>query len=220
MNIDKFNYLESLLEDTALETISGLSLTNTNYERAISLLKERFDNLQILIASYMQVLATLSKVNSMKNITALRTLYNKIENSVASLKDCNVETDTYGNLLIGIIFERLPQELKVTISRSFKNNVWNLAQLLEVFKQELMVRETCSAVSVSGNQADTNDLVHTTKTFQINSSNNRTHEITCAFCEGKHSSSKCTNITEINQRKQILRQKERCFVCLRKKKES
>ena len=52
--------------------------------------------------------------------------------------------------LIGIIFERIPQELKVIISRSFKNNVWNLENLLEVFKPELMVRETCFAVSSSG----------------------------------------------------------------------
>ena len=63
-----------------------------------------------------------------------------------------VPTDTYANLLIGVIFERIPQELKVIISRSFKNNVWNLENLLDVFKQELMVRETCFAVSNSGNQ--------------------------------------------------------------------
>ena len=90
----------------------------------------------------MKVLATLPKVHSMKHVVELRDLCNKTENSVTSLKDCDVPTNTYGNLLIGVIFERIPQELKVITSRSFKNNVWNLGNLLEIFKQELMVRET------------------------------------------------------------------------------
>ena len=100
----------------------------------------------------MKVLATLPKVHSMKHVVELRDLHNKTENSVTGLKDCDVPTNTYGNLLIGVIFKRIPQELKVITSRSFKNNVWNLGNLLEVFKQELMVRETCFAVSSSGNQ--------------------------------------------------------------------
>ena len=87
----------------------------------------------------MKVLATLPKVYSMKHVAELRDLYNEIENSVTSLKDCDVPADIYGNLLIGVIFERIPQELKVIISLLFKINVWNLENLLEVFKQELMV---------------------------------------------------------------------------------
>ena len=58
-----------------------------------------------------------TKTSFMKHVAELRDLYNKIENSVTSLKDCDVPTDTYGNLLIGVVFERILQELKV-ISRS------------------------------------------------------------------------------------------------------
>ena len=118
-NIEKFNYFKNLLTGSALESISSLSLTDSNYERVIDLLKERFNNPQVLISSYMKVLATLPKLYSMKHVAELRDLYNKIENSVTSLKDCDVPTDTYGNLLIGVIFERIPQELKVIIFRSF-----------------------------------------------------------------------------------------------------
>ena len=113
----------------------------------------------------MKVLVTLPEVHSMKQVAGLRDLYNKIENSVTSLKDCDVPTDTYANLEIGVIFERIPQELKVIISRSFKNNVWNLENLLDVFKQELMVHETCFAVSSSGNQDKEEDRFFTSKTF-------------------------------------------------------
>ncbi len=37
--VDKFNYLRSMVSNTALEAISGLTLTGANYDEAIDLLK-------------------------------------------------------------------------------------------------------------------------------------------------------------------------------------
>ena len=42
--VDKFNYLNSLLEGAAFRTIQGLTLTTANYDSAIALLHERFGN--------------------------------------------------------------------------------------------------------------------------------------------------------------------------------
>ena len=44
--IDKFNYLKSLLTEKAEEVIGGLSLSADNYNLAIDLLKERYGNKQ------------------------------------------------------------------------------------------------------------------------------------------------------------------------------
>ena len=63
-----------MLTGSALESISSLSLTDSNYEHAIDLLKERFNNLQILISWYIKVLATLPKVHPMKHVAELRDL--------------------------------------------------------------------------------------------------------------------------------------------------
>ena len=58
--------------------------------------------------------------------------------------------------------------------------------------------------------------------FYINSISNKFLQkkgekiITCAFCSENHSSNKCSNVTDISQRKQLLRKNERCFICLRK----
>ena len=48
-DIDKFNYLNSLLENTAADTISGLTLTSGNHNEAIVILKKRFGNKQLAI---------------------------------------------------------------------------------------------------------------------------------------------------------------------------
>lgn len=47
-DIDKFNYLTSLLESAASEAIAGLTLTAANYDEAVATLK-RFGNKQSII---------------------------------------------------------------------------------------------------------------------------------------------------------------------------
>ena len=73
-HIDKFNYLNSLLMKLALDAISGLSLTASNYEEAIAILKKRFGNKQQITNRHMDILVN---VNPMINedIRKLRELY-------------------------------------------------------------------------------------------------------------------------------------------------
>ena len=54
--IDKFNYLKSLLEKSAAEAVSGLTLTTDNYKEAVSILKKRFGNKQQIISKLMDIL--------------------------------------------------------------------------------------------------------------------------------------------------------------------
>lgn len=53
MPVEKFNYLLSVLERSAREAISGLSLTAANYEETISTLKKRFGGKQKIIDKHM-----------------------------------------------------------------------------------------------------------------------------------------------------------------------
>jgi hypothetical protein len=58
-DVQKFNYLRSLLENTAYSAIDGFPLTNANYKNAIDLLHERFGQSHKIIDSYMQSLLDL-----------------------------------------------------------------------------------------------------------------------------------------------------------------
>ena len=42
--IDKFNYMRSLLDGSAYEAIAGLALSAANYGEAVEMLKKRFRN--------------------------------------------------------------------------------------------------------------------------------------------------------------------------------
>ena len=55
-DVQKFNYLKSILRSEALQTIAGFSMTNSNYGKAISLLQERYGQTHKIIQTYMQAL--------------------------------------------------------------------------------------------------------------------------------------------------------------------
>ena len=50
-NIDRFNYLKKYLSGPALGYISGLTLSSTNYEEAVTILTERYGKNQVLISA-------------------------------------------------------------------------------------------------------------------------------------------------------------------------
>ena len=102
----KFSYLKTFLNESASSCISDLTLTTENYDEAVKILEERFDNTQILIgAFFMQQFVSLQNIKSANDISGLRKLFDKVENSVRNLKTLSVEPDTYGSLLVPLINE-------------------------------------------------------------------------------------------------------------------
>ncbi len=73
--VDKFNYLRSLLDSTALEAIAGLVLSSANYQQAIDILRKRFGNKQTIISKHMDTLMRVDAIPSGRHLKDLRRLY-------------------------------------------------------------------------------------------------------------------------------------------------
>ena len=104
--VDKFSYRNSLLRKSAIDTISGLSLTAANYNEAVAILKRRFGNKQ-----HMETLLNINSVKSGFTIQALLQLHDLIESQVRSLKSLGVSPDSYRSLLSSVVMSKLPQDL-------------------------------------------------------------------------------------------------------------
>ena len=146
--VDKLNYLNSLLVNSASEAISGLSLTAANYDEAVTILKRRFGNKQLIINRHMKTLLNISSVKSGLNIQALRQLHNLIESQVRSLKSLGVSSSSYGSLLSSVVMSKLPQDLRLIITQEVKDE-WDLDHILDVFRSELEAREQANGNNVS-----------------------------------------------------------------------
>ena len=118
-DVEKFNYLRSFLVGDALHAIDGLSLTNENYKEAMSVLKNRFGNTQLIISSHMNALVKIPKVLH-EDLVTLRKFYDDVESHVRSLKNLGVESESYGSLLSTVVMDKLPEEIKLIVSRNIK----------------------------------------------------------------------------------------------------
>ena len=115
--INKFNYLKSLLEKSAAEAISGLTLTADNYKEAVSILKKRSGNKQQIVSKHMDVLLKSEAISSQHDLKGLRCLYDTVESQVRGLKSLGVESSSYGSLLSSVLLKKLPPELHLIVSQ-------------------------------------------------------------------------------------------------------
>ena len=140
-DVQKFIYLRSYLTDAPMKSVSGLTLTNENFRKALAILKERYGNKQAIVSTHMEKLANLRVASSDANITGLGKLFDEIESNVRSLETLGVGANSYGSLLVPIIMNRLPHQLKLIVSRNLISDLWDLTELLKIIKLEITARE-------------------------------------------------------------------------------
>ena len=116
----KFNYLKTALRGQALSAISGLSLTAENYKQAIDILKKRYGNKQL--SSHMDKLLSISPVTSLNDIGKIRNVYDEIEVHVRNLNSLKIDTKQYGPVLVSVVMSKVPEEIKLVISRAMPEN--------------------------------------------------------------------------------------------------
>ena len=114
--IEKFTYLHGHLEGTALHAIDGFPLTNDNYSNAWNLVKERYGNPQLITSCHINTLTELEAVSG-PNVKDLRDLFDKIKINVRALKTTGIHEDQVGPLLIPIVLKKVPNVIRLQISR-------------------------------------------------------------------------------------------------------
>ena len=127
--IDKFNYLQGLLDGPAAAAIQGLTLSEANYTTALDLLKERFGKTQQVISAHMDQLLRLPSCVGDK-ASQIRTVYDKISVHVRGLDALGVRAEQYGSFLIPVIMSKLPAEIRLQIARVTTQEVWAIEELL------------------------------------------------------------------------------------------
>ena len=226
--IMKFTYLRSLLEGDAAAVISGLSLTSSNYDEALKLLRDRYANKQVLIFSHIDQLLNLPTVTSSTDTSRLRDLYDQIEKNVRCLKNLDISSIHYGPILLQIIMKKIPDDIQLIVSRSMSatstdpdDDTWQIDELLKAFKCEIESREMCSFVGSSSSDVGYSasslftGVKKSTEKYNTGGSSPSPAQV-CVFCEKGHASWKCRTITDVATRKKKLLRKGRCYVCLMK----
>ena len=210
--VEKFNYLNSVVEGTAQEAIAGLSLTAGNYEQAVTTLKKRFGSKQKIINKHMDAMLNIRSVPSCTDVKGLRRLFDQVSSHVRSLKSLDVGSETYGSLLCPVLVAKLPSELQLIVSRKLSEEDWNLDKLLHIIKEEVVACERVSVTQTVKPRRDSKPLPSATALV----SDAKGIKQGCCFCGKDHFPASCDVVPEVDARKQILCKSGRCFSCLHK----
>ena len=121
---------------------------------------------------------------------------------------------------------KIPEELRITITRDLATEEWDLKPMLEIFRKKLQIREKCQFIPghVSTREPRANYLPKRHATFEPPSTTSALltdgipqaqRSSWCTYCKGPHPSSNCTVMTNVAAQKQFIRQRGKCFICLR-----
>jgi len=227
--VDKFNYLKVELEGAASAVISGLELTNSNYEVGINLLQERFGRQDLRMDAHYSALMDLPV--SSPFTAKLHETYDTIEKHLRSLKALgeNVEQPHF----VFLIKSKLP---KAVVSRmeEYKDmeEKWTVESIRKAFKRYVCAQEVGERQTpLFQSPEDQNTKVKSqnqkslfakwsgvTTTGALLSgheeSSTEGQTLGCFYCQRKdHWSDQCKTYPTVESRKAKI--KGNCFICLK-----
>ena len=89
----------------------------------------------------MDILLNVEPVTLYYNLRGLRQLYDTVESNIPGLQSLGVSSDSYGSLLSSVLLNKLPQELKLIISRELESGDCNLDRIMQLLETEVQARQ-------------------------------------------------------------------------------
>ena len=113
-------------------------------------------------------------------------------------------------LLIPIVLEKIPNVIRLQISRKLGRENWNKEEFIKCINEEISARQHFQYIKKQEEYVGKTDYAASALT--VASTEN---DKICIFCENNHYSDRCSTVTDLDVSKSILRKKRRCSRCLR-----
>ena len=216
--VEKFNYLRSLLEGEASRTVSGFTLTTANYEQSISLLESRFGKKQKVINAHMKALWHLPVPSN--TASSLRQLHDTIVSHIRGLESLGKNKDTFGDLLVYLVLERLPPPVVRNLTRNRDtSDEWNIDELCNAIEKEIIVLESGLDSQDDGRRSTvTGSFLAGVRKGQMGQQPTDKRIVSakplCVNCKGSHSSAQCNTVVDLKARVDVVKRERLCFNCL------
>ena len=201
-----------LLLESARSAIAGFSLTAANYAAAVELLKKRFGKKTAIQRTLVNELLNTRPVFNDSDTVRLRNLYDFVESKYRALQALQVEEQHYSEIVVPVLLERIPDSIRLTITRGTNYLEWSVQELLAALLTEVELREDhCLSQRGSSDRRKVPVIPTANALFA------KKGEIKgCAFCLGNHTPESCTKVNDIGERKKLLIRFGRCFKCISK----
>lgn len=131
----KFNFLIFKLEGETKAALPGLTISNDNYINAKDLLRERHSQPKKIITAHYKALINLPTATATRS--SLRVLSEQLESH--SLEALGTAPTSYGDLLVCLLVDKLPIDVRRNLTRHQGNTDWTLDELRTAIKREIVI---------------------------------------------------------------------------------
>ena len=208
----ELKYPNSKLTGEAKNASSGIILSNDNYQVAVTLVKERFGDIQTVINAHYTELINLTPAYN--NSKSLRSLFDQIERNLRSLQALkqNINQEVFVSIITSKILKDVLIHLEIQKGVRAK---WTVITLRELFNDYIAAREradqqTYTAVvefkySLPRPPRGTTEALVTGNRTSPRSNNRRWNLPLCRYCNGSHWSDECLKYITAESRRQRIR---------------
>lgn len=206
----KLQYLKSSLKGDAFRIVQSISIVDSNYELAWSLLEERYSNSREQVYAHLKRFMNMPVIQS-ESSSAILNLIDIASECMRSLETLEQKVEGFSTIMFAyILSQKLDINTKLWWERNLKkDSLPNLPELLEFLKDYARTLNA-SNVNIKRNPYKTSSMVSgiTEKNVQkCNACNKENHNIY-----------KCSKFLNFNVRDRVdlVKKQNLCFNCLRK----
>ena len=209
--VTKFTYLRELLCDKAKRAIEALPFTAEGYNRAISILQDRFGKESEIVKTYVKEILELPYTAS-SDPKRIHDFYEKLSYCVQSLETMKQLDAVNGTVTMTL--DKLPNIRGDLVRNDVNWDKWNYLQLTEAL--QLWTRRNPVEAQKPDDRKKKKEWKHSgyhfstqQKPYQISKSSRK-----CVYCSSEgHRSAECDTILTFEDRKKFLAAKHLCFNC-------
>lgn len=207
--VQKLHYLKASVADEAASLLKHISVTESNYEQAWDILKQRYGNKKLIVNSLLRRLFQQPKINT-PNAIQLKRLLDTTTECLSSLQNLNLPVESWDLIIIYIIVQRLdPETHKAWEEYSFHRNSEDLPTWQEMKNFLDCKFRTMELVTYTPQTKELKSYKQ--KTFQIS-----TTEKICIKCKENHTLCHCEEFIKLlpDERIGFVKNKNLCYNCL------
>jgi hypothetical protein len=167
----------------------------------VQLLKKRYGKNTLIKRTHIQELLNVQPVYSARDCGRLRVLFDKIETHYRGLEALGVDEATYSDIVVPAILEKIPEVVRLTITRDKLHSDWSMNDVLTALEKEIELREEYQTNRQGEERSDKRRSNGRNNGPSTGSALNVVkQDESCAFCQGKHHHEDCRRITDTKER--------------------
>ena len=200
--VTKFTYLRELLDAKVRKTVEALPHSAEGYNRAVSILKDRFGKESEIVKAYVKEILELPYTPT-GNPKRIHEFHDRLSHSVQSLETLKSLHEVNG--MVSLTLEKLPIIRGDLVRNDPEWETWDFVKFTEALRQWTR-RNPIDSFKLEDSQS----FRKRDRVFQTNQKRARK----CVYCQAEdHKPSECAKITSPAERKEFLGTKRLCFNC-------